>query len=205
MALTNIEICNNALTLLGERPVIENLQEPRNEWEKLFSRWYPVIRRQAIKKYHPQCCLKRLLLTQDPTYKPEWGFESGYRYPESVLQFITLNGDNYLAEKNPIEGKYILSQQPIGTTENPAPTIKALALMDYEADKFDTNFTDVFTPKLAFIISFIRRSAETISPSDLKSLEDMLGWETTTKEGQESGIEVINGSNLFGIYTKRRI
>lgn len=205
MATTAIEICNNAMTLLGERPVIENIEDPRNEWERLFSRWYDVIRKQAIRKYHPQCCIKRLLLTQDPEYKPEWGYSSGYKYPSTVLQFLELNGEHYLAEKHPIEGNYILSKCAIGTTENPAPTLHALALMDYGAEKFDSNFVDVFTPKLAFIISFIRRNSSTITPADLKNMEELMGWEATTKEGQESGIEVILGSNLFSIYDKRRI
>lgn len=80
MALSEVQICNMALSHIGSRSKIESLTEASTEaWQ--CNQWYEFSRLQALEMYNWNFAKKRLALTAHSEAPPEavWGFR--YAYP----------------------------------------------------------------------------------------------------------------------------
>lgn len=200
---TKIEICNNVLSRFGQVPNVENIDNPRNEEERVFARFYDKVCKKAILKYKPSCCERRLLLSQDPTYVPTWGYTSGYKYPNTILQVLEVEGDKWEHEKYPVENGYILTDIPLGTIDAPADPLKVRVLAYLNATEFDEAFCDLLEMELAKVViySLIKDAQER---ANIMAILKIDSYDFANKESDESGVEVINGSNLFGISWSNR-
>ena len=201
--VTKIEICNNVQSLLGQKPNIENIDQPRNEEERFYARWFDRLYKKSIIKYKPSCCEKRIKLTQDQTYVPEWGFSSGYKVPSTLLQLLEIEGDAWVEDKNPIEGGYILTNIEIGTIDAPAESLNVRILNYNTPETCDDSFIELVEKEIAkvAVYTLIKDTNERMSVIGMLKLDS---YDFANKESSESGIEVINGSNMFGIQWSNR-
>lgn len=200
---TKIEICNNILVRLGQNPNVGNIEKPTNEEERIFGRFFNRELKKAILKYKPSCCEARLSLSQDIDFVPEWGFSSGYELPSDLLQVLEVDGDKWTGDKYPIEAGFILTDMPLGTIDSPAKALSIRALMFKDVTDLDDAFLDLFEKSFAQVIVFslIKDQNER---NNLMNILRIDSYDFANKESDESGVEVINGSNILDIQWSSR-
>lgn len=102
---SKVQICNLAISGLGNRNTIMNIDTPKTDKEIVMSLWYDVCRQYTLKKIMPNFALNRVVvseLTVPDAYKPAYAY--AYEYPVRALRILGMND--------------------IDTTDNP-PTIEA--------------------------------------------------------------------------------
>lgn len=82
------EICNLALAKLGHRGTVENIDTGEKPAEKVFTKWYDVVRQLALKEQKPNFALERRVISQNlnVTVLPDDAF--AYSYPSDCLALL---------------------------------------------------------------------------------------------------------------------
>lgn len=149
MARTDMDLCNGAMIKLGKRPNIAKMDGEQAE-ERIFNQIFERTIKGAIRKYRPNCCVARAILSQDPNYIPKWGYASAYKYPDKMLKLLEIDGDRWDMDLFPIEGQWILSQIPKATESGiTAPSIKVKYLEHKDTSYFDDDFANLCEYELA--------------------------------------------------------
>ena len=91
---TEIDICNMALTHLGQKPV-SNILNPVSYPEQLCALWYPQVRDSLLEWADWSFATKRATLTAHLSPVPIWGFANAFHLPADCLRVIWAGeGDN---------------------------------------------------------------------------------------------------------------
>lgn len=102
MASSSIEICNQALMLLGDKTIADFNED--SAAAKLCSTLYPLAR-DAVLRLHPwNCAVKRVKLTPK-SQTPEYGYANAFTLPPNLLRLLSIDG---LTDYK-VEGREILS------------------------------------------------------------------------------------------------
>lgn len=95
---TPVELCNDALRILGLRTDCTNIDEPISQSDKVFAAYYAQTRRKLIKKFRPRfACVedyKLLPAPVDPVYKDKIVFLK----PKDCLYIQKVDGDDNFTE-----------------------------------------------------------------------------------------------------------
>lgn len=106
MAISKIQICNLALSRLGNRDSVNNIDTPSTPFERAFAIWYDVCRQFMLKKLMPNFALTRdVVAAIDET--PAFGYAYVYQYPKDCLKVLGVGNvqdkqNNYSVEGNKI-------------------------------------------------------------------------------------------------------
>lgn len=84
---SNIEICNLALSYLGQGP-ITNLMSPQNATEQLCELHFDPCRDAVLEAHDWTFAISRLVLTTPDLTPPEWGFAYRFQLPTNLLRVI---------------------------------------------------------------------------------------------------------------------
>ena len=143
---TDIEICNLALNELGDRGSVENIAVPKKPVERIFARWYHVIRQMALKEQMPNFALARRLVAQDLNKTPDFGYSYAYEYPQDCVRFL---GIGEQAEK---ENNYSIENNAILTDLDYVDDGLPIRFIIDETDvtKFSSEFVLVISKMLAY-------------------------------------------------------
>lgn len=112
---TEVEICSNALVLLGASP-IASLNEPTDRAQRAAN-LYPSVRRSVLRAHPWNCATKRVVLSPDEQ-PPEFGWTYRFRLPGDWLRTLEVGihgdetrfrseGRHLLAECNPLYLRYV--------------------------------------------------------------------------------------------------
>lgn len=85
---TKVEICNLALSCLGERSTVESIDSPSKQTEVVCSKWYDVSRRTALRQLMPSFARKREVWALNAGYKPAFGYQYAYKYKNDCLKVL---------------------------------------------------------------------------------------------------------------------
>lgn len=107
------EICNLALSLLGEEP-ITSIDDPQNKTEQLMAMQYPLMRDAVLSEADWSFALQRYRLGSPDPVAPVWGYTYKYTLPSEVLRvvFCSDSTDESLYSPNfkwDIEGGYLVT------------------------------------------------------------------------------------------------
>jgi hypothetical protein len=104
------DICNMALSHLGNYGTVNDIDTPTNDKETTFALWYDITRQATIKLLMPNFALARKTVAKIVT-TPAFGFKIVYEYPNDCLKLLGI-GDinekdyNYAVEGNRIYTDY---------------------------------------------------------------------------------------------------
>lgn len=113
MAVTKVNICNQALIFLGEKTIISLDDETRQG--ELCSTFFDNTRETMLRQHPWNFALKRKLLTQDTT-NPAWEWQKQYILPADYLRIINVyplrmeyavEGNRLLCNESEVGIKYI--------------------------------------------------------------------------------------------------
>lgn len=182
-AVTEVSICSNALTKLGES-TITSLTDNSTAARTCNLLYGPT--RDSVLRAHPwNFALKRAALAADAT-APVWGYDYAYQLPSDCLRVIQTDADD--TDPFKVEGRQIL-------TDATAPLNILYVRRVEETPDFDSLFVDALTARMVFEmanpITAKRRYAEEAMAEYLSKLRD-----ARTADGMEGTMEQLDANTL---------
>lgn len=162
---SNIEICNLALSMLGNYGTIENIDTPVKTKEKTYAQWYSTAVEYALKLAMPNFALARRIVSQVATNPAPFGYTYAYEKPADCLKVLGFGDIDEKDLRYTIEGDYIY------TDEDYADGLEL---------RFIRNITDVsrFTPEFvlfaAEVLAAFTCTAVTQDAARAQALKDRL-------------------------------
>lgn len=141
---TKVEICNLALSCLGEKSSAENIDAPVKQTEVVCAKWYDVARRTALRQLMPSFARKREIWAADGGYEPAFGYTNAYKCKSDCLKVLGIG--NIGSERNDyaVEDGYIL----VNEYDNGGLPVRFVADID-DLTKFTDDFVQMFAWFLA--------------------------------------------------------
>lgn len=176
MAKTKTEICNLANSRLGGMGSVENIDNPEKDTEVVYSKWYDVSRRTALRQMMPSFAKKRALWARVAGYTPAFGYQYAYKYSKSCLKIL---GVGNLYEKS---NNYVVEDGYILTNEYYEKGLPVRYIYDVEdISKFSDDFISLF----AWILARDVCLELTDSPEKFSMIENIL----PTKIAEVCGVD----------------
>lgn len=187
--VTKAEICNLALSRLGDKKNVENLETPTTQVEKVFAKWYDVTRRSALRRMMPSFARTRKLWAKS-NYVPDFGYAHAYQYRSDCVKVLGIDDLDKTQNNYTVEGGYIL------TNENYE---KGLPVRYVEDVKDLSRFSDSFIELFSFMLAYNVAPEITESTNKLQYLESILPQKIAEMIGidsQENKPIIIHRSRL---------
>ena len=112
MELNNaLDICNLAVSLIGNFGSIMNIDQPNTDKEALFARWVDITRENALIEIKPNFAISERTIGLNPDAIRKRLV--GYEYPSDCLQILSVDGfdttippieENHIWVSKPLEG-----------------------------------------------------------------------------------------------------
>ena len=109
MINTKIQICNLALSCIGDKGSVEILESPRKQTEIVCAKWFDTSRKTFLRQVMPNFAKKRDIWALDANYLPAFGYAYAYKYKADCLKVLGIG--NLYEKRNDyaVEGGYILT------------------------------------------------------------------------------------------------
>lgn len=104
---SKIEICNLALSRLGDRGTVEDISSPKKPAERAFAKWYDLTRKSVLRRNMPSFAIRRELWHLSD-YVPQFGYKHAYRVPAQCLKIIGVADLTDTRNDYSVEGKHLL-------------------------------------------------------------------------------------------------
>lgn len=137
---SSVDICNLALSRLGDKRTVEDIENGKKHEELVFKKWYDITRQSTIKRCMPSFAIERELWAQ-AEYVPAFGYEKAYKYGSDCLRVIGIGNVGENENNYSREGEYICCDEDF---PNGLP-------VRYLKDIKDTT---KFTPEFVELLSF---------------------------------------------------
>lgn len=144
---TKSEICNLALSRLGDKKTVENIDNPTTQTEKTFAKWYDITRRAALRKMMPNFARVREVWAKS-NYTPAFGYKNAYDYRSDCVKILGVGNLDTPDYDYVVEGNHLLSN---GEYESGLP-VRYIKDID-DISKFDDNFIELFSLLLAYNVA----------------------------------------------------
>tara|TARA_R110000824_G_scaffold38373_5_gene117280 strand:- start:274 stop:906 length:633 start_codon:yes stop_codon:yes gene_type:complete len=147
MALTKIEISNNALSTIGERAITDFYPTESTERARVVTRRYAEIRDSLLRSHPWNFSTKRVALSATVT-APAFGFDYAYPLPSDYLRVLGTDDEGYEWQiEAHTDGSAILV-----TNRSNIPKIKYIYKNDTPST-YDSLFTQAFVYRLGADLS----------------------------------------------------
>ena len=129
---SEVDICNIALSNLGERSINDRADE--NQRARACDNRFDDVRDLVLRSHIWNCALKRLALTSSAT-APVWGYDYAYPKPAEMLRLIAvkenehafkIEGDNIVTDSSTLNILYI--ERVTDTAKYDSLLVQAIAL-----------------------------------------------------------------------------
>ena len=141
------EICNLALSRLGDKKTVENIENPTTQTEKTFRKWYDVTRRATLRKVMPSFARIRKAWAKSD-YEPDFGYKYAYDYRSDCVKVLGIGNLDDPDNDYVVEGNHILtnSDYPNGLPVRYVQDVTDLS-------KMDDSFIELFSYMLAYNVA----------------------------------------------------
>ena len=110
MSYSKNDVCNLALSCMGNRGSVENIDNPKKQEEIAFSKWFDISRRSALRQLMPSFARKRDVWAM-ADFTPSFGYAYAYKVRSDCVRVLGLG--NLYEKKNDysVEGGYLLTNR----------------------------------------------------------------------------------------------
>jgi len=113
MANSAVDICNMALSYLGNYGTVTDIEKPEDSKEIVFSIWYETVRKKLLRNSMPNFALKRKRVALT-TEIPAFGYTYAYEYPKDTLKLLGIDDLDLKKNNYSVEGDYIYTNDFYG-------------------------------------------------------------------------------------------
>ena len=156
MSLTDVDICNSALTKVGAERITSLTEE--NERARILAEQYPKIRDKMLRSHPWNFAIARLLLAP-ALGTPAFGFQYQFTIPADCLRILEINSESTWQK----EGEYIVS-------DSPSVGIKYIKKI-VDTSKYDATFAEALAAAIAADVSYSLVQSVTLKDTLLKEAE----------------------------------
>lgn len=141
--VSKVDICNLALSRLGDKRTVEDIDDGKKHEELVFKKWYDITRQSTIKRAMPSFAMVRDHWPR-ANFTPEFGYDNAYLYKSDCLRVLGLGNIENTENNYSREGNYILCDEdyPNGL---PVRYLKDIT----ETQKFPADFVELLSYELA--------------------------------------------------------
>lgn len=141
--VSKVDICNLALSRLGDKRTVEDIDAGKKNEELVFKKWYDITRQSTIKRSMPSFAMVREFWPK-ANYVPEFGYNSAYLYKSDCLRVLGIGNIENTENNYSREGNYLLCDEdyPNGL---PVRYLKDIS----ETQKFPSDFVELLSYELA--------------------------------------------------------
>ncbi|MES9996415.1 hypothetical protein [Desulfovibrio aminophilus] len=177
MAVSVIEICNNALLDLGEETIM-SLSDDSKPARLCNQRWPGV--RDAVLRAHPwNCCTAQAVLAADAA-PPAWRRSFAYPLPPDCLRLVRVAGpDGRLLEDWEVQGRAL-------SCDSPAPLLVDYVRRETDPAAFDALLSETLSARLSAVLAYPLTASTSLAQALWKVYEDKL-TEARGADAREAG------------------
>lgn len=143
--MSDIDICNLALSLMGDRNTIENIDDPQKQEEKIMAKWYNVTRKNTLRRVMPSFAIARELWAKSDKI-PAFGYKNAYEYHSDCLKILGIGNITNRVNNYSVEGKYLLCDAEY-KEGLPVRYIRDVT----NTDEYTSDFTELLAYELASV------------------------------------------------------
>lgn len=159
MSLTDVDICNSALTKVGAERITSLTEE--SERARIMAEQYPKLRDKLLRSHPWNFAIERLTLALS-VGTPAFEFTYKFAIPNDCLRILQIDS----REKWQKEGEYIVSNSPtVG--------IKYIKKIT-DTSKYDASFAEALAAAIAADVSYSLVQSVTLKDALLKEAEQAL-------------------------------
>ncbi len=107
---TDVEICSNALLMLGDSPIADFSED--EDRVRLCANLYPSVRLSILRGHPWNCCAARVVLAPDAVAPPFGPFAYRFQLPSDCLRVISVGEDGAEIDWR-TEGRYLLASDAV--------------------------------------------------------------------------------------------
>lgn len=111
MVNTKTEICNLALSCIGDKGSVENIDVPEKQTEIVCAKWYDVSRQTALRQMMPSFARKREIWPLAVDYRPAFGYDYAYKYKSNCLKVLGIGEIGRRCRDYAVESGYLLTNE----------------------------------------------------------------------------------------------
>lgn len=145
--VTKSEICNLALSRLGDKGSVENIDNPTTQAEKSFNKWYNITRRSALRKLMPSFARVRKRWAKS-NFLPDFGYSFAYDYRSDCVKVLGIGNMDNPDNDYVVEGGHILTNS---NYDDGLPVRYVEDVVDIA--RYDETFIEVFSLMLAYNVA----------------------------------------------------
>ena len=144
--ISKSSICNLALSVLGNYADVSDIDTPKTDPERVFAKWYDIIRKSTLKMLIPSFAMDRVVvavLTEAPTF----GWTQAFEYPANCLKLLGVGEVEEKTDNYAVEGGVILSD------DDATSGLNIRYIKDIEdVTKFTPDFIKLLSWELAYAV-----------------------------------------------------
>lgn len=187
MAASAVDICNQALLMLGAKP-ITNFTEATTR-AQLCATHYPQIRDSVLRAHPWNCAIARSAALAPEATAPTFGWNYSFVQPIDPLCLRVL-------ELDPEESDWVVEGNKILTDENPIKIKYIFQLTD--VTKMDSLLVAAIAARLAAELAYAITEHAGLAEVMMKVYQDKLG-EARSIDGQEGAVVFADSRDLLDV------
>jgi len=140
---SKVDICNLALSRLGDKRTVEDIDNGTKNEELVFKKWYDITRQSTIKRCMPSFAISREKWAL-ANVTPAFGYNKAYLYRSDCLRVLGIGNIANTENNYSREGEYLLCDEdyPDGL---PVRFLKDIT----DTTKFPSDFVELLSYELA--------------------------------------------------------
>ncbi len=175
---TDVQICSNALLMLGSKPIasFDEAAAPSGiKTALLCGALYPQVKRAILRRHTWNCAIRRVQLSPDVT-PPPFGYTYRFQKPGDWLRTLEV-GNRKNSERLEFrdEGGYFVTDEGV---------FPLVYLADTPEGAFDALLTDVMTMAMAFRLAYPVTASTSVEDAKLRELQGFM-QEARAIDGQD--------------------
>lgn len=194
MASSKNEICNMALSYIGQDKSVEDIDNPKKAEERVLKLWYTQTRRSLFRTLSPNFAIKRDIWSLS-SFVPATDYAYAYLIPKDCINLLTVD-ERPIGVLGIVEGGYFLTNNQFSDGLNVKYTYD-----EKDVNKYDDDFCDLLAIELAMKICLTTTSNQ----EKMMLLEQLKADRLATlsvMKTQENPLKIVNESKILTI--KRR-
>lgn len=204
MANSKVDICNMALSNIGNAGSVSNIDTPSTDKEITFAIWYDVVRKALLKLTMPNFALDNVIVSQR-NIPSAFGYAYAYEYPSYCLRLLGI-GDISERENNYIRRGNSIWTDEVSTTGMNCRIIRDVTDVNSMDPDWQILFSEALAEKVALPITQDVQKAlklKQMMPSSMSEVAGMNAQENRPVRINRSQYDLARFANYVGNRTKK--
>lgn len=189
MAVSVIELCNNALLDMGEDPILALTDDSRQA--RLCAQRWPAVR-DAVLRAHPWNCATRQAALPASTEQPGWKWDFAYVLPPDLLRLLRVSGSSGRS----LCGWEVQAGRIL--TDETAPLYIEYVRRENDPQRYDALLSETLSARMAAVLAYALTGSTSLEEAMWRLYQQKLA-EARGVDAREGGVPVAASENWVAV------